>query len=310
MQSDIPQDVFYEAAEWYAALYADDCSEAEHRAWQQWLKSNPLHQQAWQRVEQIHAQFQSVDKQVASSVLSRQGSERRQVLKLLVLGALLGGGMYSVPWQTYAADYRTAKGQSRHWVLADGVTLYLNTDTAVKQRNEPGQPLALQLLKGECLLESRARQPLRVTTVHGDIALAAPCRVDVRSSDAQSILAVFAGEALVHTMTPPQQVKRVTAGQQVIFNAAGCTAPERVDAYRQSWLDGVLLADNMRLDSLISEFSRYHNGYFAVDDNAAALRISGAFPLQNNELFFSALARTLPITVERRFSWWRTLRAR
>lgn len=310
MQSDIPQDVFYQAAEWYATLFADDCSDSERRAWQQWLNSNPLHQQAWQRVEQIHSRFHTVDKRVASSVLNRQGSERRQLLKLLVLGVLVGGGAYSVPWQTYAADYRTAKGEMRQWTLSDGVTLYLNTNSAVKRVDHTGQPLALTLLSGECLLESRARQPLRLSTPQGIIALAAPCRVDVRLSDARSILAVFDGEALVHSATQPPSINRVTAGQQVVFSAAGSDAPTRVEAYRQSWLDGVLLADNMRLDSLIGEFARYHNGYFPVDDNAAALRISGVFPLQDGDRFFNALARTLPITIERRFPWWIRLRSR
>ncbi|MGL9721233.1 DUF4880 domain-containing protein [Symbiopectobacterium sp.] len=128
---DIPQDVFYDAAEWYAILYADDCTAHERHAWQQWLNSHPLHQQAWQRVEQIHTRFHSVESPVASSVLSRKGTERRHLLKLLALMTLLGGGAYSVPWETYAADYRTSKGENRRWALAEGLTLNLNTDSAL-----------------------------------------------------------------------------------------------------------------------------------------------------------------------------------
>ncbi|MGL9735316.1 MAG: hypothetical protein ACR5LF_05545 [Symbiopectobacterium sp.] len=61
------------------------------------------------------------------------------------------------------------------------------------------------------------------------------------------------------------------------------------------------------------EYAGYRNGYFSLDDDdkAAALCISGVFPLQNNdERFFSTLTRPLPIIAERRFSWWITLRAR
>lgn len=310
MQSDIPQAVFYEAAEWYATLFADDCTESERHAWQRWLSSHPLHQQAWQRVEQIHAQFHAVDKRVAVSVLNRQGNARRQLLKLLVLGVLLGGSAYSVPWQTYAADYRTAKGESGHWTLSDSVTLYLNTDSAVTRLDASTSPLALRLLTGECLLDSQSHQPLRLSTPHGDISLASPCRVDVLSKGEHSILAVFAGEALIGAAARPQERLRVTAGQQVMFSATGVETPTRVEDYRQSWLDGVLLADNMRLDSLINEFARYHHGYFSLDEQVASLRISGAFPMQDNDRFFNALARTLPIRIERRFSWWIRLRSR
>lgn len=307
---DIPQDVFYDAAEWYAILYADDCTANERHAWQQWLNSHPLHQQAWQRVEQIHTRFHSVDSPVASSVLSRQGTERRHLLKLLVLMTLLGGGAYSVPWETYAADYRTAKGENRRWALAEGLTLNLNTDSALSRYDQDGKIASLRLLKGECLLESAVPYPLLFSTPQGELTLNSLCRFDVRCDDSESTLAVFQGEVLLRPAQQLQAAVRVLAGQQVTFTVAMSQPAQPVEGFRQSWLDGVLLADNMRLDSLMREYARYRNGYFPLDAKAAALRISGVFPLQDDARFFSALTRTLPIIVERRFSWWITLRAR
>lgn len=307
---DIPQDVFYDAAEWYAILYADDCTANDRHAWQQWLNSHPLHQQAWQRVEQIHTHFHSVDKTVASRVLSRRGTERRHLLKLLALMTLLGGGAYSVPWETYAADYRTARGENRRWVLAEGLTLSLNTDSALKRYDQNGNIASLRLLKGECLLESRAPYPLQFSTPQGVLTLNSPCRFDVRCDERESTLAVFQGEVLLRPVKQSHTTVHVTDGQQVTFTDAVSQAPQPVEGFRQSWLDGVLLADNMRLDTLMREYARYRNGYFPLDSKAAALRISGVFPLQDDDRFFSALTRTLPIIVERRFSWWITLRAR
>ncbi|WP_438812447.1 hypothetical protein [Symbiopectobacterium sp.] len=103
---------------------------------------------------------------------------------------------------------------------------------------------------------------------------------------------------------------RVSSEQQVTFTDEVSQPPQPVEGFRQSWLDGVVLADNMRLDVLMREYARYRNGYFSLDDKAAALCISGVFPLQNDERFFSALTCPLPIIAERRFSWWITLRAR
>ncbi|MBG6244723.1 iron dicitrate transport regulator FecR [Candidatus Symbiopectobacterium sp. 'North America'] len=307
---DIPQDVFYDAAEWYAILYADDCTAHERHAWQQWLNSDQLHQQAWQRVEQIHTRFHSVESPVASSVLSRQGTERRHLLKLLALMTLLGGGAYSVPWETYAADYRTAKGENRRWVLAEGLTLNLNTDSALTRYDQDGKIAALRLLKGECLLESAVPYPLTFSTPQGILALNSPCRFDVRCDAGESTLAVFQGEVLLRPTKQSQASVRVSTGQQVTFTDAVSQPPQPVEGFRQSWLDGVVLADNMPLDALMREYARYRNGYFSLDDKAAALRISGVFPLQDDERFFSALTRTLPIIAELRFSWWIILRAR
>ncbi|WP_291973104.1 DUF4880 domain-containing protein [Candidatus Symbiopectobacterium sp.] len=141
---DIHQDVFYDAAEWYAILYADDCTANERHAWQKWLNSHPLHQQAWPRVEQIHTCFHSVESPVASSVLNSQGTERRHLLRLLALMTLLDGGAYSVPWETYAVDYRTAKGENRSWVLAEVLTLNLNTDSTFTRYDQDGKIAALR----------------------------------------------------------------------------------------------------------------------------------------------------------------------
>ncbi|MGL9734578.1 MAG: hypothetical protein ACR5LD_11220 [Symbiopectobacterium sp.] len=95
---------------------------------------------------------------------------------------------------------------------------------------------------------------------------------------------------------------RISSGQQVTFTDAVSQPPHPVEGFRQSWLDGVVLADNMWLYALMREYARYRNGYFSLDDKEAALCISGVFPLQNDERFFSALTRTLPIIAVKTFS--------
>lgn len=223
---------------------------------------------------------------------------------------LLGGGAYRVPWETYAADYCTAKGENRHWVLADGLTLNLNTDSALSRYDQDGKIASLRLLKGECLLESTVPYPLAFSTPQGVLSLNSPCRFDVRSDAGESTLAVFQGEVLLRPVKQSQASARVIAGQQVTFTDAVSQPSQPVESFRQSWLDGVVLADNMRLDTLMRDYARYRNGDYPLDDKAAALHISGVFPLQDDVRFFSALTRTLPIIAERRFSWWITLSAR
>ncbi|KFX20416.1 FecR domain-containing protein [Pectobacterium betavasculorum] len=306
--SSIPKDVLYAAAEWYATLYDEDCSENDRQTWQRWLHEDETHRLAWQQVEQIHARFHAVDSQLASSVLSGRGAERRRMLKLLVIASLTGGVGFSLPWESYAADYRTGTGETRELSIETGMTVWLNTDSALNQQGNPAlsQPLTFQLIKGELMLDNQTAHAARLTTPHGDLAAAHSCQLALRYTSAHSVLSVFSGEVLLQTAVPAAQ--RVTAGQQVIFTYDRCSEPGPVDNFRQSWRKGLLVADSMPLGLLINEVSRYHKGYFHVDSAVTNLPISGVFPLHETERLLDAIARTLPVKVSRRFSWWVDIR--
>ncbi|RLM21947.1 iron dicitrate transport regulator FecR [Brenneria alni] len=307
VKSAISKEVLYAAAQWYATLYDEDCTEHDRQQWQQWLLCDDEHRLAWQQVEQIHARFHAVDRQLASSVLSNSGQERRRMLKLLVIASLSGAIGFGLPWESYAADYRTGTGGTRELKIADGITVWLNTDSALNQRSSGSRALTFQLVKGELMLENRTAQPAGLITPHGKIDAPLPCQIALRYTAAQSFLSVFSGDVMLHTAIRAQQV---VTGQQVVFTQDECSLPMPVESFRQSWRTGVLVADNMRLDQLVSEVSRYHNGYFHVDKLAAPLRISGVFPLRETDRLLDALVRTLPVKVTKRFSWWIDIRQR
>ncbi|AOR63977.1 FecR domain-containing protein [Pectobacterium wasabiae] len=307
--SSIPKDVLYAAAEWYATLYDEDCSEHDRQTWQRWLHQDEAHRLAWQQVEQVHARFHAVDSQLASSVLSKRGEERRRILKLLVIASMTGGVGFSLPWESYAADYRTGKGETRELSIETGMTLWLNTDSALNQQGDPAlsQPLTFQLIKGELMLDNQTAHAVRLTTPHGDLTAAAhSCQLALRYTSTHSVLSVFRGEVLLQTAVPAAQ--RVIAGQQVIFTRDKCSEPAPAESFRQSWRKGQLVADGMPLGQFINEISRYHNGYFHVDSAVANLRISGVFPLQETDRLLDAVTRTLPVKVTTRFSWWIDIR--
>ncbi|MCL6406206.1 DUF4880 domain-containing protein [Dickeya dadantii] len=309
--SPLPPYVLSAAAEWYATLHDEACSERERRAWRSWLESDDRHQLAWRQVEQIQARFQTPDNRLISSVLSRQGRERRSALKLLVLAGLTGTVGYSLPWRSYAADYRTGVGERRQLTLAQGVQVWLNTDSALNVRHQNDE-LVLQLLSGELLLEREDGEntPLWLETGQGRVMPASVCKLSLRTWEQRSCLAVFDGEAHLQLAAGADRRLRLPAGQEVIYSREQWQPPVAVLTFRQSWSSGVLVADNMRLDQLIGEIARYQRLHFQLDDDVAALRISGVFPLQDTERLFNALTKTLPITLSHRFHWWVTIRPR
>ncbi|NAT79026.1 iron dicitrate transport regulator FecR [Dickeya dadantii] len=292
-------------------MHDEACSERERRAWRSWLESDDRHQLAWRQVEQIQARFQTPDNRLISSVLSRQGRERRSALKLLVLAGLTGTVGYSLPWRSYAADYRTGVGERRQLTLAQGVQVWLNTDSALNVRHQNDE-LVLQLLSGELLLEREDGEntPLWLETGQGRVMPASVCKLSLRTWEQRSCLAVFGGEAYLQLAAGADRRLRLPAGQEVTYSREQWQPPVAVLTFRQSWSSGVLVADNMRLDQLIGEIARYQRLHFQLDDDVAALRISGVFPLQDTERLFNALTKTLPITLSHRFHWWVTIRPR
>lgn len=303
--------VLEEAARWFSILGSGEVSEADRLAWRRWL-DEPAHALAWQRVERISGRFERLAldpaAREAGARLHDGQASRRQALKVLTLlvggGALGLGGGGALPWREWSASLRSGVGEVRDLRLADGSHLWLNTDTAadfdVATRH-------LRLHRGEVLVDAAAGSPpFRLESAQGWVRPQAQARVAVRQRSGRTQLGVFSGAVQV---MPFEAISGtwLRAGEQARFDSVAVSASEPLQRARQAWVDGVLLADSLRLGDFIDELSRYRRGYLACDPRVADLPVVGAFPLGDTERILSALASTLPVRVHRRTSWWVTL---
>ncbi|WP_339490553.1 FecR domain-containing protein [Pseudomonas sp. EL_65y_Pfl2_R95] len=309
--------VLEQAAEWFALLASEQVSDNQRKAWQRWLVSSPLHQAAWQRVEQISGQFLAlpVAQRGAAHTALRAGSRtRRQVLaSLLVLGggAVLGLAVSRKPAQAWLADQTTTTGQVRQIHLADGGQLWLNSNSSVDIAYDRQQRL-VRLWQGELLLESapdtqHPPRPLCVETSDGSLQ-ALGTRFSVRKQQNGTLLSVFAGAVRVTCASGASEV--VDAGQQALFDPQRIGQLTRASPARNAWQRGMLLADDRALGDFIHELAQHVPGHLAVDPRIANLRIVGAFPLRDPERIYAALEASLPIRVNRRWPWWVTVEPR
>ena len=207
-----------------------------------------------------------------------------------VLGAS-GLGAGAVPWRPWLADYRTAVGEQRHVTLGDGSQLLLNTQTAVNVR-----PQQLDLLGGEMMVTT--------ANLHSSLTLALPQgrlvaqgRFSVRLWDRFSDIAVYSGNVSVHSLVSSQSVV-IKAGYGGRLGAAGYGGEHRMSAV-PGWQQGMILADNMRLDDFLAELGRYRHGIVRCSPQVAGLRLSGAFPLNNTDGILASLPGSLPVQVSR-----------
>ncbi|BAX63244.1 FecR domain-containing protein [Burkholderia stabilis] len=315
-----------QAANWYALLHADGGSGEQRNAWAQWLAERPEHRRAWAHVEAVSRRFEPLrgerkgERNAAAAavhVSATHSANRRHVLGSLA--ALSGTGLAGwLAWRftalpgrlvAWRSDYRTGVGERRDVQLADGTRVWLNTDSAFDVHYDDTRRL-LTLAMGEILIDTARDsqgRPFFVDTPNGRMQ-ALGTRFTVRQSGTNTLLAVFNGRVEIRNLAG--HVEIVPAGQQRQFTADAISNPERADPAREAWSRGVILADDVTLDTLIAELDRYQRVHIGVDPSVAGIRVVGRFPADDPDRMLAMLERDLPIRVHRTLPWWVTIDAR
>lgn len=295
------------AATWYVQLQAEH-SEADRRAWRDWLDANPAHAQAWARLERLQRQLGGLPPE-ALPALANARARRRAVLKILgLLGigiGVTGLALERNPPGHWLAEHRTGTGQRRSLRLADRSHLELNTDSALDLLFDDRQRL-IRLYRGELLAETAvdpAGRPFIVETAEGRVR-ALGTRFSIRSEDGRSRVTVLEQAVEIRPARWTGQPVRLGAGQRIDFTADHLgepgVAPEGADA----WTRGMLSVVEWRLGDFIAELARYRPGFLHCDEAVAGLRLSGAFRLDDTDVVLENLARSLPIRLRHFTRYW------
>lgn len=306
-----------EAADWLVQLQSGTASEDDQRAVQAWCQRSAEHAQAWQRAEAILGDFRRLPVPVTGETLrrlSRNGAvSRRQALQRLGLWLLAAPAAWlawrETPWQQWTADARTAVGEQRTVVLADGSRLLLNTDTSVNIRFDARQR-RIDLLAGEILVTSAKdpatpARPLLIGTLQGQ-AVALGTRFSVRADGPLTRVAVLEGAV---DLRPLQDTASLVlqAGERSAFEADRLLPASPLESGDLAWEHGMLLARNMRLFDLLQELGRYRHGVLRCHPAVRELKVSGAFPLADTDNSLRLLSDTLPVTIQGLTRYWVTV---
>lgn len=319
--------VIREAARWLVRLHSGDAGPDDYAAFQRWRQASPERELAWQRAEHLSQQFGAVPPEVGVPVLTRQtGVNRRAVMKTL---AVLG---MTVPmaWLSYryaplfqdAGDYRTAVGENREVMLADGSRVHLNTATDIDVRYSENARL-LKLRRGEIYVQTAPdtgglARPFLIDTVHGRLRALGTRFIVRQLSDNDDTMTLAVLEHRVEVTLQTEDSRRVVdAGEEIRFTANTLKAfqpirqPAGTPASKApSWTRGALEADNMRLDAFLAELARYRRGLIRCDPVVGHLRISGVFRLDNTDHVLAVVRETLPIHIVRHTRYWVTVTAK
>lgn len=306
----IPGHVAERAVEWLMALQDAAVSPETLEAWRRWRAEHPDHERAWQRIESVKGRLEPLSSPITSDIaraaLAPSGSPyRRRVIKTLAVSAVAVGAAWSArdysPWRELSADYRTAVGERRSLVLADGTQLWLNTATAVDDRFG-ARERRLVLVAGEILVttghdEREPARPFLVETAHGTVQ-ALGTRYAVRQRGGDTEVSVFEGAVEIRPGGRDGQPLVLPAGHRASYTSETITDRAEAHASGISWAEGFIVARSMRLDDFIAELSRYSRDTLSCDPALAGLRVSGSFPLDDIGKVLDALSTTLDVRTE------------
>lgn len=295
-----------QAVEWYLLEQSGQATPAELAASAAWRAQDAAHAHAWQRVQQVSHTAGLIPAGLAAPVLRRP--QRRIVMKTL-LALLAAPTAWLLVRPDALADYRSGVGQQRSVTLPDGGRLLLNTDSAVSLAYG-AQERVVTLLRGELLVDTHADhaggRAFFVATPHGRIR-ALGTRFTVRLDDGGTRVTVLEHAVEIQPDNGAATVRRVAAGQHSYFDADHATVPTQAPAQAGAWSRGILVANDMRLDAFAAELARYRHGIVRVEERAAALRLTGAFQLDDTDGVLASLADLLPVDVLYRTPYWVTV---
>jgi transmembrane sensor len=309
------------AADWHVRLRFDGAgqrAEAE-AALAQWLALDEQHRLAWALVQRMEQQLGQLPRGASQATLTgarQRRLQRRTVLRglLLLAGAAgLGHGAYErTAWRSWVADHRTAPGERRRIALADGGRVDLNTATALDVRYDANLRL-LRLHDGEILVQTAADtrptspRPFLVETPHGRIR-ALGTRFGVRVDGDTSRVDVY--EHAVAVSTTDGSPLQLDAGEAATFTATLIAPTQAADSDQLAWMRGMLVAVDRRLDDFLRELSRYRRGRIDCDPAVAALRVTGAYRLDDIDHVLQSLTLSHPVRILHFTRLWARVAAR
>jgi transmembrane sensor len=320
-QTIIDQQLIDQAIAWGVRLRLRAANAGELQAFEAWRRADARHEAAWRRIETMQQELQLVralPPQLAGQVLaaSAQGAlgRRRNAMKLMLGGAMVGAGLYAArdsAWvQMATADYSTGVGHRRTVQLDDGSELVLNTDTAINVRYEASRRL-IEVHRGEILITtgddqlSPSRRPFMVSTDDG-MMLARGTRFLVRKDAARTRLTVL--EHAVELTSPGVEAPVLAmAGDSLYMSRQAIWKADVADFDPVAWTEGIIAAREMRMDQFVAELSRYRPGLLRCDPAVAAWPVSGVFQLHDTDRTIDVLLATQPVAARYRTRYWVTI---
>jgi transmembrane sensor len=308
-----------EALDWIVRLKVSEPRQTDIEALRCWREQSPQHEEAFRDAVRLWRNLG-----IAAQELADEESRARALTdaappasRRFVLGrrAFLGGAIaasaagYMIVdpplglWPSVSelfADYRTGKGEQRSIVLAEDVTVQMNTQTSIAVRSMR-DGLEIKFISGEAaiLKIGSPENLLRVSAARGEM-IASRANFNVRCVD--GVVAVTCIDGAVD-IEQGQRSVHLQPDQQATYSSQGLGASASVDPKEvTAWQLGILVFHDRPLTEVVDEVNRYRSGKIIVMNAELGRRVvNGTFHVDRLgdligqiQQLFGAQVRSLP----------------
>ncbi|MFA0920365.1 FecR domain-containing protein [Pseudomonas tremae] len=311
------------AAHWCMRLHADDCTDAERKAFDQWLVAHPLHAVEYQAMNEVWyitgqieplnpAPIASIGSAQAGQPVSRSRQHRKQRWTQRAAAAAVIA--LAVPVASYVGWYQgwlpdsyesyNASAATRLVVLADGSRAELNLGTELTYANYRNRR-AVTLKSGEAFFEVShdTTHPFVVDAGQGSIAVTGT-RFNVWMYQDQVRVTLVEGSVQVNSdRTHPASSHHLDPGMQASYKAGDDTpliSQTPAQDASLAWRNGKLIFNDLPLSQALPLINRYLQTPILLADSATgAMRLGGSYNTDDLSNLLSSLPKVLPLYVTR-----------
>ncbi|WP_225782231.1 FecR domain-containing protein [Xenophilus sp. Marseille-Q4582] len=312
------------AVDWWVELRSGEVGPDMRVAFARWLAADERHVQAWAGLQasvgQVFDGGAAPERGQADWMdglmnrAQRATQQRRRLLQgaLALTGVGVGAGLMvsgsRVGWvPDVMADLRTGIGERQRFALDDGSSPLLDADSAVDVDFRARRWVRLR--RGQLIVQVHPAgadaPPFVVESAHGQVQ-ALGTRFLVRQDAHDSLALVLEHAVELRTPTAGAVAERLDEGQAARFDGQRIVreAADGPASFAAAWSRGMFEALDTSLGEVVAALRHYRRGLIRVAPEAARLRVTGAFPLDDVDAALTALAETMPIEVYRHAADW------
>lgn len=311
-----------EALQWFVLLRSGNATRADRRQFNSWITADACRRREFDKLSELWVdldaaqpvlhdelirlalEWKASGKPLRSWHTWRWNSGRWSTAVATLLVVVMAGGWWFAN-RVEVQEYRTAKGERRSVVMADGSMITMNTDTVLRTELSRSRR-AVVLREGEALfaVAHEPARPFEVLPGQG-VVRDVGTQFVVRRQDQHVVVTVVEGAVEVQ---PVQEVasiesrRMLTAGEQVSYRHGGPLSQiNRVSlAAATAWVEGKVMFEDRPLSEVIHEVGRYQAGEIRIlDPHIGALKVSGVFGINDRQGFLTALEQAVPVAVSR-----------
>lgn len=286
-----------QAIEWLARLRADDVTAEEKADFATWLAASSLNKIAFDEATELWQALGQMPRQAVPAPTMQKRYNR--ALPLAAAASVLFA-CFMMVLQLTTPTFSTGKGEQRRVLLPDGSTAFMNTasELSVDYANDERRII---MNVGEVWFDV-AHNPKRPFVVQGAYADVKAVGTAFTVRETPGFTRVSVTEGIVALSGDAVNDGHHAEGRLLGIGEQGTVSATVTDVagfdpeQALAWQRGQLIYNDVRLDELLADLSRYLPKTMTVNDKSLEdARVSASLYLDDQEAMLEALARVLPI---------------